>query len=149
MLDLQEGRGPVPVLDGAGIERVLSDAKRIAVIGASSRPFRASWGIFRYLRRVGYDVVPVNPYETEIEGVRAFATLREAVEATGPFDIVDVFRRSEACPGHAREAVEARAGCLWLQLGIVSWEAARIAAAGGLAVVMDRCIMVDHNRYVG
>jgi uncharacterized protein len=119
------------------------------VIGASTRPFRASWGIFRYLRRAGYDVVPVNPFETEIEGVPAFASLREAVDATGPFDIVDVFRRTDACPGHAREAVETGAGCLWLQLGIVSWEAARIASAGGLAVVMDRCIMVDHNRYVG
>jgi predicted CoA-binding protein len=60
-----------------------------------------------------------------------------------------VFRRSEACADHAREAVEAGARCLWLQVGVVSWEAARIAAAGGLDVVMDRCIMVDHNRYVG
>ena len=137
------------VLDGAGIERVLREARRIAVVGASSRPMRASWGIFRYLRRAGYDVVPVNPYEVEVEGVRAFPTLRDAVAATGPFDVVDVFRRPDACPAHAREAVDAGARCLWLQLGIVSWEAARIATAGGVAVVMDRCIMVDHNRYVG
>jgi predicted CoA-binding protein len=139
----------VPLLDGAGIQRVLTDAKRIAVVGASSRPMRASWGIFRYLHRAGFDVVPINPFEREVEGVQAYATLADAVAATGRFDIVDVFRRSDACPAHAREAVEAGAGCLWLQLGVVSWEAARIASAGGLAVVMDRCIMVDHHRYVG
>jgi predicted CoA-binding protein len=110
---------------------------------------RASWGIFRYLHRAGFDVVPINPFEREVEGVQAYATLADAVAATGRFDIVDVFRRSDACPAHAREAVEAGAGCLWLQLGVVSWEAARIASAGGLAVVMDRCIMVDHHRYVG
>ena len=92
-------------------------------------------------------MVPVNPYETEVEGVQAYPTLAAAVAATGRFDIVDVFRRSDACPEHAREAVEAGASCLWLQLGVVSWEAARIASAGGLSVVMDRCIMVDHNRH--
>ena len=136
----------MPLLDGAGIERVLREARRIAVVGASSRMGRPSWGIFRYLRRAGYDVVPVNPYEVEVDGVAAYATLAEAVAATGPFDIVDVFRRADACPGHAREAVAAGARCLWLQLGIVSWEAARIATAGGLEVVMNRCIMVDHHR---
>jgi predicted CoA-binding protein len=149
ILDLQEGRGPVQLLDGAGIDRVLRDARRIAVVGASSRLMRPSWGIFRYLRRAGYDAVPVNPFETEVDGVRAFATLTEAVAAGGPVDIVDVFRRADACPAHAREAVEAGAGCLWLQLGVVSWEAARIAAAGGLGVVMNRCIMVDHHGLAG
>jgi predicted CoA-binding protein len=148
-LDADEGRGPVRLLDGAGIERVLRETRRIAVVGASSRMGRASWGIFRYLRRAGYDVVPVNPYEAEVDGVAAFPTLAEAVAATGQFDVVDVFRRSDACPGHAREAVEVGARCLWLQLGVVSWEAARIAAGGGLAVVMNRCIMVDHHRYAG
>jgi len=146
ILDLQEGRGPIPLLDGAGIERVLRAARRIAVIGASSSPGRPSWGVFRYLRRAGFDAVPVNPGETDVDGVPAYATLADAVAAGGPFNIVNVFRRAEACPAHAREAVAAGAGCLWLQQGIVSWEAARIAAAAGLDVVMDRCIMVDHHR---
>jgi predicted CoA-binding protein len=149
ILDADEGRGVVELLDGRGIQRLLSEARRIAVVGASSRMGRPSWGIFRYLRRAGYDVVPVNPYEVEVDGVRAFPTLAEAVAATGPVEIVDVFRRSDACPDHAREAVEIGARCLWLQQGVISWEAARIAAAGGLAVVMNRCIMVDHHQQLG
>jgi predicted CoA-binding protein len=119
------------------------------MIGASSNPMRPSWGVFRYLRRVGYDVVPINPGESAVDGVPAYPTLEAAVAATGPFDLVDVFRRPELCPPHAEEAVAARARCLWLQLGIVSPEAARIAAAGGLAVVMDRCTKVEHARLIG
>ena len=104
--------------------------------------------MFRYLRAVGYDVVPVHPREAEVDGVPCFPTLAEAVAATGPFEIVDVFRRPEFCPDHAREAVESGARCLWLQLGIVNAEAARIAAAGGLDVVMDRCTQIEHARSV-
>lgn len=116
------------------------------MIGASSNPARPSHGVFRYLRAVGYDAVPVNPGEQEVAGVSAYPTLAAATEATGPFEIVDVFRRPEFCADHAREAVAAGARCLWLQLGIVSAEAARIAADGGLSVVMDRCIKVEHAR---
>jgi predicted CoA-binding protein len=116
------------------------------MIGASSNRARPSNDVFRSLVAAGYDVVPVSPTETEVEGVRAYPTLAEAVEATGPVDIVDVFRRAEFCPDHAREAVAAGARCLWLQLGIVSAEAARIAAAGGLGVVMDRCTKIEVNR---
>lgn len=76
----------------------------------------------------------------------AFATLAEAVAATGPVDIVDVFRRPELCVPHAREAIEAGARCLWLQLGVVNWEAARIADEAGLTVVMDRCTAIEHRR---
>ena len=75
-------------------------------------------------------------------------TLADAVAATGAFDIVDVFRRPEFCAEHAREAVAAGAGTLWLQLGIASWEAARIASEAGLGIVMDRCILVEHRRLV-
>ena len=91
--------------------------------------------------------MPVNPNERDILGIPAFRTLAEAVDATGPFDLVDVFRRSESCVPHAREAVEAGARCLWLQLGVVSWEAATIAAAGGLSVVMDRCTAIEWRRF--
>lgn len=116
------------------------------MIGASSRQERPSNGVLRYLVRVGYEVVPVHPNEREVEGITCYPSLAAAVAATGPVDIVDVFRRPEACPEHAREAVTVGASCLWLQLGIVSLEAASIAADAGLAVVMDRCIMVDHRR---
>ena len=149
MLDLHEGRGPVPVLDDAGIADVLRSARRIAVIGASSNRWRPSFGVFETLVRAGYDCVPVNPNEIEVAGVAVYATLADAVQATGAFDIVDVFRRSELCAEHAREAVATGASCLWLQLGVVNWEAARIASEGGLSVVMDRCTAIEIARIGG
>jgi predicted CoA-binding protein len=149
LLDLHEGRGPVRVLDDAGIDDVLRSARRIAVVGASSNAARPSFGVLGTLIRAGYDCTPINPNETEILGRPAFPTLTAAVAATGPFDIVDVFRRPELCIPHAREAVEAGARCLWLQLGIVNWEAAKIAADGGLAVVMDRCTAIEVRRLRG
>ena len=139
-------RHGVPVLDDAGIAELLRSARRIAVVGASSRPGRPSRGVVEYLVEAGYDVVPVNPNEREVAGRPAFPTLEAAVAATGPVDIVDVFRRSELCVPHAREAVAVGARCLWLQLGVVNWEAARIAHEGGLAVVMDRCTAIEHRR---
>ena len=146
MLDFEQGRGTVPLLGDDGIQAVLRASRRIAVVGASSKPSRPSFGVFRYLVHQGYDCVPVNPVERDVLGVPAFRTLAEAVAETGPFDIVDVFRRSELCVPHAREAVDAKAKCLWLQLGVVSWEAARIAHDGGLLVVMDRCTAIEHRR---
>ena len=149
MLDVEEGRGTVPLLGDDGIEAILRDSHRIAVIGASSKPSRPSFGVFRYLIHQGYDCVPVNPAERDVIGVPAFRTLAEAVDATGPFDIVDVFRRSELCLPHAREAIDAGARCLWLQLGVVNWEAARLANEAGLLVVMDRCTAIEHRRLRG
>jgi len=145
-LDVAEGRGPVPLMDDEAEADLLRTSRRIAVVGASSNPGRPSFGVFRYLIHHGYDCVPVNPNEREVEGVPAFPTLRAAVEATGPFDIVDVFRRSELCEAHAHEAAEAGARCLWLQLGVVNWVAARIAHDAGLGVVMDRCTAIEHRR---
>ncbi|HYN70024.1 MAG TPA: CoA-binding protein [Candidatus Eisenbacteria bacterium] len=147
-LDLEAGRLNDLLLDEAGIAELLRSSRRIAVIGASSRSWRPVHGVMTYLMAAGYDVVPVSPREKEIEGLRCYPTLIEAVAETGPVDIVDVFRRPEACPEHAREAVAVGARCFWLQLGIVSFEAARIAHEGGLAVVMDRCTKIDHARYV-
>ena len=143
-----ESRGPrAPLLDDAGIFRLLREARRIAVVGASSNPARPSHGVFRTLLDAGYRCVPVNPNETEVEGVAAVATLAEAAEALGgPIDIVDVFRRSEQTVEVAREAVAAGAHALWLQLGIVNEESARIAAEGGLKVVMDRCTAIEIRR---
>jgi uncharacterized protein len=88
----------------------------------------------------------VNPNEREILGVAAFPSLTAAVAATGPFEMVDVFRRSEVCVAHAHEAVAAGARFLWLQLGVVNWEAARIAHDAGLEVVMDRCTAIEWRR---
>jgi predicted CoA-binding protein len=146
VLDLQEGRGPVALLDDEGIGGLLRTARRIAVIGASADPGRPSFGVFRTLVAAGYDCVPINPNVPAVLGVASFPTLAEAAAATGPFDIVDVFRRSELCVPHAEEAVASGARCLWLQLGVVNWEAARIAAAAGLSVVMDRCTAIEVRR---
>ncbi len=100
----------------------------------------------RYLLEQGYDVVPINPTVDSVLGRTAYATLDDAVAATGAFDVVDVFRRPEHTPDIARSAVATGAKALWLQLGVVNWEAARIAHDGGLAVVMDRCTAIEHRR---
>jgi predicted CoA-binding protein len=123
--------------------------RRIAVVGASADQGRPSFSVFRYLVHQGFDCVPVNPNERAVLGIPAFRTLAEAVDATGPFDMVDVFRRSELCVPHAREAVAAGTRCLWLQLGVVNWEAARIAHDGRLSVVMDRCTAIEWRRIAG
>ena len=146
VLDAQEGRGPVPLLDGDEPSRLLGGARRIAIVGASPSPERPSHGVMRYLLEHGYDCVPINPFATEVLGRPAYATLEEAAAAGGPFDIVDVFRRPEAAVAVARSAVATGAGALWLQLGVVNWEAARIAAEAGLGVVMDRCTAIEHRR---
>lgn len=119
------------------------------MVGASSNEIRPSHSVFQYLVHQGFDCVPINPNEHAVLGIRAFGDLREAADATGPFDLVDVFRRSELAPPHAEEAVAIGARWLWLQLGVVSWEAARIAAAGGLGVVMDRCTAIEWRRIGG
>jgi hypothetical protein len=137
--------GSVRLLDDAGIFDLLRTARRIAVVGASSNPARPSFGVFRTMLAAGYECIPVNPNETAVLGVPAVATLAEAA-ASGPIDIVDVFRRAELTEEIAREAVAVGAGALWLQLDVVNWESARIAAAGGLAVVMDRCPAIELRR---
>jgi predicted CoA-binding protein len=149
LIAVQEGRSPVPLLDEAGIRALLLARPRIAIVGASANPLRPSHGVLLALRRAGYDVIPVNPGETEIDGLPCFPTLADAVRETGPVGIVDVFRRPDQCVDHAREAVAAGARCLWLQLGIANAEAARIAHEGGLAVVMDRCTIIEHRRLGG
>ena len=146
LLDLEAGRIGYPVLDREGIRNLLDTRPRVAIVGASPSPVRPSHGVLLDLVGLGYDVVPVNPGTDEVAGLRCYPTLAEAVAATGPVDIVDVFRLPPACPGHAREAVEVGARCLWLQLGIASREAGRIAHDAGLAVVMNRCLAVEAAR---
>ena len=126
----------------AELTRLLTEARTIAVVGASSDPDRSSNGIMKKLLRVGYRVIPVNPNETEVLGQKAYPSL---AEVPGPVDIVNVFRRPEYTPEVADAAVAAGAKALWLQQGIVNDDAAARARAGGLAVVMDSCIGVMHS----
>ena len=149
LLDLQEGRGTVPVLDDGAIAALLASRPRVAVVGASDRPGRPSRDVLLDLRAAGHRCRPGHAAMGVVGGVPAYPDLAAAVAATGAFDIVDVFRRAEECPAHAADAVAAGARVLWLQLGIVSWEAARIASAGGLGVVMDRCLSVELRRLRG
>jgi predicted CoA-binding protein len=121
---------------------LLTGARTIAIIGASSNPERPSHGIMKKLLSVGYNVIPVNPRETSVLGQKAYATLAEIPEKV---DIVDVFRHAEETPPIANEAVAIGAKALWLQLGIVNEDAAARARKGGLMVVMDNCIGVTHS----
>jgi predicted CoA-binding protein len=123
------------------IRALLTAAKTVAIVGASSNPDKASYGIMQKLQRVGYHVIPVNPKEKEVLGEKAYASLSDIRE---PVDIVDVFRRSEDTPPFADEAVRIGARALWLQTGIANDEAAARAKAGGLLVVMDACIGATH-----
>jgi hypothetical protein len=132
--------------DPAVIAGLVRSARTIAIVGLSPNPLRPSNFVGVYLQRQGYRVIPVNPRESEILGERAYASLVDVPER---IDIVDVFRQPDAVPAIAREAVAAGAGALWLQFGVISPEGAAIAHAGGLAVVMDRCLKVEHARTLG
>jgi hypothetical protein len=132
--------------DPIAIQRVLNSARTIAIVGLSSNHLRPSNFVGFYLQRHGYRVIPVNPRETEILGEPSYPSLREVPV---PVDVVDVFRQPDAVPAIAREAVEIGAGALWCQFGVISEEGAQIAQDGGLTVVMDRCLKIEHARYVG
>lgn len=140
----------VSYIEPSATERkvILDECRSIAVVGASANPARASNFVMTYLASVdpGFDLYPVNPRETEINGVQCYPSL-DALPVVP--DMVDVFRRAEDCPEIATQAVEVGARFLWLQLGIVSDEAADIALQGGLGVVMDRCTKIEHARFAG
>ena len=132
--------------DALTIQRVLNNARTIAVVGLSRNELRASYFVGYYLKRHGYRVVPVNPRESEILGEKCFKSL---LDVPGQIDVVNVFRTPDAVPAIAEEAVQKGARNLWCQFTVISEEGARIAEAGGVSVVMDRCIKVEHARYVG
>jgi predicted CoA-binding protein len=132
--------------DPLTIQRVLHSARSIAIVGLSKNELRASYFVGYYLKRHGYQVIPVNPRETEILGEKSYASL---LDVPVPVDVVNVFRAPEALPGIAREAVEIHATALWCQFGVINEEGGRIAEAGGVTVIMDRCLKVEHARYVG
>lgn len=127
------------------IEALLRSARRIAVVGISDKPERDSYRVALYLKDHGYEVIPVNPRLEAWLGIPAVPHL-QAID--GPVDIVDVFRRSEETPPIAEQAVAIGARALWLQLGIHHDEAVRIATAGGLDVVTNRCIKIEHGRLI-
>jgi uncharacterized protein len=132
--------------DPLTIQRVIHTAKTIAVVGLSRNELRASYFVGYYLQRHGYRVIPVNPGEREILGEKSFKTL---ADVPVPVDIVNVFRAPDALPGIASEAVAIGAASLWCQFTVINEEGGRIAEAGGLSVIMDRCLKVEHARYVG
>jgi hypothetical protein len=124
------------------ISRILK-MHTIAVVGLSPKPDRASHDVARYLLNQGYKIIPVNPGQDEILGLKCYPNLSAIPE---PVDIVDVFRHPEHCLPIAKEAVAIGAKALWLQLGIVNDDAARIASDAGLLIVMDHCIKIEHSR---
>jgi predicted CoA-binding protein len=117
--------------------------KRIAVVGLSSNPWRASHDVSRYMQARGYTIIPVNPNETEVLGERAYPSLSDLPD---PPEVVDVFRRPEYVGAVVEEAIKVGARAVWLQLGVIDVEAARRARDAGLLVVMDRCIKVERAR---
>jgi predicted CoA-binding protein len=128
------------------ILELILNARTVALVGLSRNELRASHFVGYYLKRHGYRIVPVNPHEERVLGERAYPTLADVPEH---IDVVDVFRNPAAVPELAQEAVDAGAGALWLQFGVISPEGARIASEAGLDVVMDRCMKVEHARYLG
>jgi predicted CoA-binding protein len=126
--------------------QILAESRTIALVGASPKAWRPSHGVMRYLLGQGFRVIPVRPGVDDVLGVPCVASLAEIDE---PVDLVDVFRRAEHTPEIARAAVEIGAKALWLQLGIASAEARRIAAEGGLAYVENLCTAVVHQQARG
>jgi len=132
--------------DPLTIQRVIHSAKTVAIVGLSKNHLRSSHFVGFYLRRHGYRIIPVNPREAELFGEKSYKSLSDVPVHV---DIVNVFRAPDALPEIAREAVAIRAGALWCQFTVINEEGGRIAEEGGLSVIMDRCIKVEHARYDG
>jgi len=136
----QQWQDPLTILG------ILNTARTIAIVGLSPNELRASHFVGFYLQRHDYQVVPVNPRESVILGQKSYADL---TQIPFPVDVVDIFRAPDAVPAIARDAVKIGAGTLWCQYGVISPEGGRIAESGGLTVVMDRCMKVEHARHLG
>jgi uncharacterized protein len=136
---LPDGAAPSadPVLD------ILAKYKMIAVVGLSSNPMRPSYGVTEYMQSAGYHIVPVNPNERELLGERSYPSLEDVPQK---IEIVDVFRRPEEVSPVVDAAIRAGAKVVWMQLGIANEAAAKKARAAGLTVVMDACILVEHQK---
>ena len=136
----------MPLTRPEDIRDLLTETRTIALVGASDRPDRPSWGVMRFLQQWGYRVIPVNPQiaGTELNGERVRADLAGIEE---PIDLVDIFRRPLAAGQAVDEAIAAGAKAVWLQIGVINEDAAARAEAAGLKVVMDRCPKIDIPRY--
>ena len=132
--------------DPRTIQRLLRDARTVAIVGLSTDRQRASWFVANYLQKEGYRIVPVHPTATEILGERVYPSL---AEVPGRVDIVDVFRPPAEAVDLARAAIAIGARAFWMQLKLANLEAAALARAAGLDVVADRCIKMEHARYCG
>jgi len=125
------------------IAKLLRDTGVIAVVGLSSRPWRASYGVSEYMQSAVYRIIPVNPREQEVLGEKAYARLEDVPE---PVDMVNIFRRSEFVPEIVESAIRVGAKSIWMQEGVVHEAAAQRAREAGLVVVMDRCLVKEHRR---
>lgn len=129
--------------DADDMKQLLEETRTIAVVGLSPRPERPSYGVARYLIAMGYKVIPVNPTVDEVLGLKSYPDLQSIPE---PVDVVDIFRRSEHVPPIVEQAIAIGAKAVWMQLGVMHAEAAAQAEAVGLAVVMNRCMSIEHQR---
>ena len=128
------------------IKRILRESKTIAVIGLSDKPERYSYRVSSYMKSQGYKVIPVNPNISRWQGEKSYPDLKSV---PGPIEVVDIFRRSEFVPGIVDEAISARAKAVWMQVGVVNENAAEKAENAGLLVVMNRCMHVEHMKFMG
>ncbi|MBN1169633.1 CoA-binding protein [Candidatus Micrarchaeota archaeon] len=127
------------------MEEILRKAVTIAVVGLSEKPEKASYQVAAYLIKNGYKVIPVNPNIREWNGIRSYKSLLEIEEKV---DVVDIFRKSEFVPGVVDDAIKIRASVVWMQLGIVNEEAAKKAEKSGIAVIMNHCIKIEHQKHL-
>ena len=135
----------MPLTTGTEIDELLRGAKTIAVVGASDRPDRASYGVMKFAQDRGYRTIPVNPSITG-EQVHGEYVWRELVQIGEPIDIVDIFRKSDDVGAVVDEAIAVGAKAIWMQLGIANAEAAARAEAAGLKVVEDKCLKIELAR---
>src|SRR5438477_3326682 len=141
---IRASRIPVPP-DWEQLAELLRSARQIAVVGLSPRPERPSHGVAAYLQRAGYTVIPINPCGGTILGERVYPDLTAAAAAAGPIDIVDIFRRSQFVSALVEPILAVRPQLVWMQVGVRDDRSARRLEAAGVAVVMDRCLAVDHQ----
>jgi predicted CoA-binding protein len=139
-----------PWSDPKVAERILRAHRVWAVIGCSSNPVRPSHGVSRYLIRAGYEVIPINPRESQVHGLTAYPDLASVPQETRDrIEVVDIFRRPDLVLPHVEEAIAVGAKAIWMQLNVWNQEAAERAAHAGLLVVMNRCPAIDHPVMIG
>jgi uncharacterized protein len=130
-------------MNDAEMTRLFQESKTVAVVGLSDRPGRASRGVARFLQAQGFRVIPVNPNVTEVLGEKCYPRIEDI---PGEIDIVDIFRKSEFVVEAVTDALTKKPRCIWMQEGVVNQEAAEMAEAAGIPVVMDRCILKELGR---